>query len=84
MAAAAILKNRYEGIARQSCPMVRRWRIFGDVLRPVFFSEPRAARFNLHHKFALRPHHMFLYIAIVQWNIGTMKIQGNMTKYKIK
>jgi len=25
-----------EDTARQSCAMVRRWRIFGDVLRPVF------------------------------------------------
>jgi len=23
-----------------------KWRIFGDFLRPVFFSEPRAARFK--------------------------------------
>jgi len=34
-----------EDIARQSCAMVRRWRLFGDFLRPVFYSEPRAARF---------------------------------------
>ena len=35
-----------EDIARQSCAMVRRWRFFGDFLRPVFFSEPRAAGFR--------------------------------------
>ena len=33
-------------IALQSCAMVRRWQIFGDFLRPVFFSKPRAARFR--------------------------------------
>ena len=29
-----------EDIARQSCAMVRRWRIFGDFLRPVFSASP--------------------------------------------
>jgi len=33
-------------IARQSCAMVRKWRIFGDFLRPVFFSDPPAAHFR--------------------------------------
>jgi len=35
-----------EDIARQICVMVPRWRFFDDFLRPVFFSEPRAARFR--------------------------------------
>ena len=37
---------RYEDTARQICAMVPRWRFFGDFLRPVFFNEPRAARFR--------------------------------------
>jgi len=35
-----------EDRARQSCAMVRRWRIFRDFLRPVFFSEPHASHFR--------------------------------------
>ena len=35
-----------EDIARQICGMVPRWRLFGDFLRAVLFSEPRAARFR--------------------------------------
>jgi len=41
--------------------MVRRWRIFGDILRPVF-SASRAQRVSdLHPEFALRPHHVWKY-----------------------
>ena len=35
-----------EDIAQQSCGMVLRWRFFASFLRPVFFSEPRAAHFR--------------------------------------
>jgi len=35
-----------EHIARQSCAMVPRWRFLATFLRPVFFSEPRAAGFR--------------------------------------
>jgi len=38
-----------EDIARQSSAMVPRWRILGDLLRPVFSAT------RLHLKFALRP-----------------------------
>jgi len=45
-----------EDIARQSCAIVRRWRIFGDFLRPVF-SESRLQHISdLHSRIALRPH----------------------------
>ena len=37
---------RCEDIARQSCAMVRRCRIFGDFFASCIFSEPRAARFR--------------------------------------
>jgi len=41
--------------------MVPRWRIFGDVLRPVF-SENRVQHISdLHSKFELRPHHIWKY-----------------------
>jgi len=35
-----------EDIAQQSCVMVSRWRFLATFLRPVFFSEPRAAGFR--------------------------------------
>jgi len=37
---------RCEDIARQSCAMVRRWRILGDFFASCICSEPRAARFR--------------------------------------
>ena len=46
-----------EDTARQSCAMVPRWRIFGDVLRPVFSASRMQHISDLHSKFALRPHH---------------------------
>ena len=46
-----------EDIAGQICPMVPRWRFFASCI----FSEPRAARFRRHLKFALRPHHVWKY-----------------------
>ena len=36
----------FEDVARQSCAMVSRWRIFGDFFTSCIFSEPRAARFR--------------------------------------
>jgi len=42
-----------EDIARQSCAMVPRWRLFASCI----FSEPHA---DLHLKFTLRPHHVWL------------------------
>ena len=35
-----------EDITRRSCAMVPRWRFLATFLRPVFFSEPRAAGFR--------------------------------------
>jgi len=35
-----------EDIDRQSCAMVRRWRIFGDFFASCISSEPRVARFR--------------------------------------
>ena len=42
-----------EDIARQSCPMVPRWQIFGDLLRPVFSASRVQHISDLHSKFAL-------------------------------
>jgi len=47
-----------EDIARQSCAMVRRWRLFGDFLGPVFSASRAQHISDLHSKFALRPHHV--------------------------
>jgi len=46
-----------EDKARQSCAMVRRWRIFGDFLRPAFPASRVQHVCDVHPKFALRPHH---------------------------
>jgi len=45
-----------EDIARQICAMVRRRRIFGEFLRPVFPASRVQHVSDLHSKFALRPH----------------------------
>jgi len=37
--------------------MARRWRIFGDILRPVFSASCVEHVSDLHPKFALTPHH---------------------------
>jgi len=50
-----------EGTARQSCAMVRRWRLFGDFLRPVFWASHMQYISDLHSKFALRPRHVWKY-----------------------
>jgi len=41
--------------------MVRRWRLFGDFLRPVFSANRVQHVSDLHSKFALRPHHVWSY-----------------------
>jgi len=48
-------------IARQSCAMVPRWRIFGYFLRPVFSASSVQRVSDLHPKFALRRHHVWKY-----------------------
>ena len=50
-----------EDIARQSCMMVHRWRLFGDFLRPAFPASRVQHVLDLHHKFELRPHHVWKY-----------------------
>jgi len=55
-----------EDIARQSCAMVPRWRFFGKFLRPVFSASRVQHVSNLHLKFALRPHHVWKYMADIQ------------------
>jgi len=41
--------------------MVRRWRLFGDFLRPVFPASRVQHASDLHRKFALRPQHVWKY-----------------------
>ena len=50
-----------EDIARQSCGMVPRWRLFGDFLPPVFSASCAQHVSDLHSKFTLRPHHVWKY-----------------------
>jgi len=47
-----------EDSARQSCAMVRRWRLFASFLRPVFPASHAQHISDLHSKFVLRPHHV--------------------------
>ena len=51
----------YEDIARQSCGMVPRWRLFDDILHPVFSVSRAQHVSDLHSKFRLRPHHVWKY-----------------------
>jgi len=48
-----------EDTARRSCVMVRRWRIFGDFLCPVFSASHVQHVSDLDLKFTLRPHHIW-------------------------
>ena len=50
-----------EGIARQSCAMVPRSRLFGNFLGPAFPVSHVRQVSDLHPKFALRPHHVCKY-----------------------
>ena len=50
-----------EDIARQSCAMVRRWRLFASFLRPVFPASRVQHISDLHSKLVLRPHHVWKY-----------------------
>jgi len=50
-----------EDIARQICGMVQRWRFFGDFVRPAFPSSRVQHISDLHSKFALRPHHVWMH-----------------------
>jgi len=48
-------------IVRLSCAMVCRWRIFGNILHPVFSVSREQHVSDLHPKFTLRPHHAWKY-----------------------
>jgi len=50
-----------EDIARQSCVMVPRWRIFGDFLGPAFPVSRAQHVSDLHYKFTLGPHYVTKY-----------------------
>jgi len=50
-----------EDIARQSCGMLPRWRLFGDFLLAVFSASCTQHVSDLHSKFTLRPHHVWKY-----------------------
>jgi len=52
------LEKIVKDIARQSCGMVPRWRLFGDFLRAVFSANRAQHVSDLHCKFTLRPHHV--------------------------
>ena len=45
-----------EDMARQSCAMVPRWRLFGEFLGPAFPASLVQHISGLHSKFALGPH----------------------------
>ena len=48
-------------MARQSCAMVPRWPIFGDVLSPAFPASHMQHILDRNSKFALGPHHVSKY-----------------------
>jgi len=51
----------YKDIARQSCAMVPRWRLFGDFLGPAFPASRVQHISDLHSKFAIGSHHVSKY-----------------------
>ena len=56
-----LLIHACEDIAWQSWAMVRRWPILGNFLRPIFSASRMQHVWDLHPKFALRPHHVCKY-----------------------
>jgi len=50
-----------EDIARQSCAMVPRWRLFGNFLGPALPESHAQHVSDLHYKFTLGPHHVWKY-----------------------
>jgi len=56
----AVLRS-CEDIARQSCAMVPRWRLFGVFVIPAFPASLAQHISDLHSKFALGPHHVSKY-----------------------
>jgi len=51
----------YEDIARESCAMVPRWRFLATFLGSAFSAIRMPHIWDLHSKFALRPHHVWKY-----------------------
>jgi len=47
-----------EDVARQSCPMVPKWRFLATFLRPAYAASRVQHISDVHSKFALRPHHV--------------------------
>jgi len=82
-------ENNCEDIAQQSCAMVRRWRIFGEFLRPAFSASRVQHVSDLHLKFALRPHHVWKYgidiqSATAEIRRGKKKKKEDRTNYRAK
>jgi len=50
----------WEDTAQQICAMMPRWRFFASFLRPVFPASGVQHISDLHPKFALRPHHVYM------------------------
>jgi len=69
-------------IARQLGAMVRRWRFFAQLLRPVFSPNRVQHISDLHSKFALRPHHVWKYGRHIQ--SATAKIRREKKKKERK
>jgi len=62
--------------------MVPRWQIFDDFLRPVFAANRVQHVSDLHLKFALRPHHVWKYMADIQF--ATAEIRRGKKERKIE
>jgi len=62
--------------------MVPRWQIFDDFLRPVFAASRVQHVSDLHLKFALRPHHVWKYMADIQ--SATAEIRRGKKERKIE
>jgi len=55
-----------EDIVLKLCAMLRKWQFFGYFLRLVFSASCVQHISDMHSKFALRPHHMWLSMVDIQ------------------
>jgi len=73
-----------EYIARQSCAIVPRWRIFGEFLRPVFSASRVQHVSDLHPKYALGPYGHIMCGSMADIHSATAEIRPGKERRKKK
>jgi len=72
-----------EDIARQSCAMVPRWRVFASFLRPVFSASRVQHISDMHPQFALKGNTMYGSMVDIQCPTAEIR-RGNKKRRKMK